>query len=167
MDENLKVDQSLKLTNRALDYNGQNIAALNHKTMLLFRKKDSKGLIQVADKLFEITNKPYYLSQKALYLELDNQNKKAQEYYSQAIESYKNILKNEAQNFDLLIEYIGILEVYGDTIKANKILNEMEDMGFEKYQLEMVDLYRKQNFSKEVIFKYWRGEIEYSQVRPN
>lgn len=108
LEDEIKIDSSLSLTNKALEYDGQNFNALNHKATLLFRKKDSKGLIQVADKLIELTDKPFYLGQKAIYLELEGEIDEANEYYSGAIEKYDDYLKTDSLNFDLLIEYVGI-----------------------------------------------------------
>lgn len=85
LDDDIKVDSSLVLTNKALEFDDQNFSALNHKAILLFRKKDSKGLIQVADKLIELTDKPFYLGQKAMYLELEDKPQEAKEYYSRAL----------------------------------------------------------------------------------
>lgn len=164
LEDYIKIDSSLSLTNKALEYDNQNFNAFNHKTTLLFRKKDSKGLIQVANKLIELTDKPFYLGQKAMFLELEGQIDKANEYYSKAIEKYDNYLKTDTLNFDLLIEYVGILEASGDTTKANKILTDMKEMDFEDYQIEMIDLYKEQAVSKKQLIKYWTGEIEYEQI---
>ena len=164
LDDDIKIDSSLALTNKALEFDDQNFSALNHKATLLFRKKDSKGLIQVADKLIELTDKPFYLGQKAMFLELEGKIDEANEYYSRAIEKYDDYLKTDTLNFDLLIEYVGILEASGDTTKVNKILNDMKEMDFEDYQIEMIDLYKEQAVSKKQLIKYWTGEIEYEQI---
>lgn len=162
--EYIKIDSSLALTSKALDYDDQNFTALNHKSTLLFRKKDSKGLIEIADKLIELTGKPFYLGQKAMFLELEGDFQEAEKYYSRAIEKYQEYLKTDTSNFDLMVEYVGILEASGDTSKADKILTDMKEMDFEDYQIEMIDLYKEQAVSKEDIFKYWIGEIEYEQI---
>ncbi len=164
LDDEIKIDSSLSLTIKALEYDDQNFNALNHKATLLFRKKDSKGLIQVADKLIELTDKPFYLGQKAMFLELEGEIDESNKYYSRAIEKYDDYLKTDTLNFDLLIEYVGILEASGDTTKANKILTDMKEMDFEDYQIEMIDLYKEQAVSKKQLIKYWTGEIEYEQI---
>ncbi len=164
LEDHIKIDSSLSLTNKALEYDNQNFNAFNHKMTLLFRKKDSKGLIQVADKLIELTDKPFYLGQKAMFLELEGEIDKANEYYSKAIEKYDDYLKTDTLNFDLLIEYVGILEASGDTKEANIILTDMKEMDFEDYQIEMIDLYKEQAVSKKQLIKYWTGEIEYEQI---
>jgi len=162
--DDVKIDSSLALTNKALEFDNQNFSALNHKTILLFRKKDSKGLIQVSDKLIEITDKPFYLGQKAMYLELQGNSHEAEEFYSRAIAKYQEYLKTDTLNFDLMIEYVGILEASGDTLKADKILSDMKEMDFEDYQIEMLDMYKEQSVSKEQLVKYWTGEIKYDQI---
>ncbi len=164
LNDDIKIDSSLALTNKALEFDDQNFSALNHKTTLLFRKKDSKGLIQVADKLIGLTDKPLYLGQKALYLELEGKIDDANEYYSRAIEKYEDYLKIDTLNFDLLIEYVGVLEASGDTTKADKILTDMKEKDFEGYQIEMIDLYKEQAVSKKQLIKYWTGVIEYEQI---
>lgn len=164
LNDDIKIDSSLALTNKALEFDDQNFSALNHKSTLLFRKKDSKGLIQVADNLIELTGKPFYLGQKALFLELEGKIDEANEYYSRAIEKYDDYLKTDKNNFDLLIEYVGILEASGDTTKADKTLSDMKEMDFEDYQTEMIDMYREQAVSKKQLIKYWTGEIEYEQI---
>jgi tetratricopeptide (TPR) repeat protein len=164
LEDNIKIDSSLSLTNKALEFDDQNIIALNHKATILFRKKDSKGLIQVADKLIELTNKPFYLGQKAMFLELEGKIDEANEYYSRAIIKYGDYLKTDTLNFDLWIEYVGIMEASGDTTKANKILSDMKEIDFEDYQIEMIDLYEKQAISKKQLIKYWKGEIKYEQI---
>ncbi len=63
-----------------------------------------------------------------------------------------------------MIEYVGILEASGDSLKADKILSEMKEMNFEDYQIEMIDFYKEQAVSKKRLIKYWTGEIEYEQI---
>ncbi|MDR9399506.1 MAG: hypothetical protein RI562_10625 [Salibacter sp.] len=162
--DDIKIDSSLKLTNKALEFDDQNFGALNHKATLLFRKKDSKGLIQVVDKQIELTDKPFYLRQKAIYLELHGDSQKAAKYYSSAIAKYQEHLKSDTQNFDLMIEYLGALESSGDTLKADKVLSDMKKMDFKDYQKEILSLYKDQYVSKEQIFKYWKGEIKFYQI---
>jgi tetratricopeptide (TPR) repeat protein len=164
LNDSIKIDSSLSLTNKALAFDDQNFSALNHKATLLFRKKDSKGLIQVAEILIDLTNKPFYLGQKAMYLELEGKTQEAKEYYSKAIKKYNELLRSDSLNFDLMIEYVGILEASGDSLKADKILYEIKEMDFKDYQIEMIDLYKEQAVSKKQLIKYWTGEIEYEQI---
>lgn len=164
LDDSVKIDSALSLTNKALELDDQNFNALNHKMILLFRKKDLEGLIQVVDIIIQLTEKPLYLGQKAMYLELSNKSDEAKEYYDKAIDKYQEYLKTDSLNFDLLIEYVGILEASDDTVKADKILNEMKQMYFEDYQKDILEIYKGQYVSKEQVFKYWKGEIEYDQI---
>lgn len=164
LDDDIKIDSSLALTNKALEFDNQNYSALNHKATLLFRKKDSQGLIQVADELIELTDKPFYLGQKAMFLELEGKNLEAKEYYSRALKEYSAFLRSDSLSFDLMLEYVGLLEASGDSLKADIILSEMKEMEFEEYQMEMIDLYEEQVVSKKQLMKYWTGEIEYEQI---
>jgi tetratricopeptide (TPR) repeat protein len=162
--DDIKIDSSLSWTNKALDFDDENLSALNHKATLLFRKKDSKGLIQVADKLIELTDEPFYLGQKGMYLELEGKNQEAEDYYSKAMTQYQEYLETDSVNFNLLIQYVEILQSSADTLKADEILTNMKKMDFEDYQIEMVDLYTEQKVSKEKILKYWSGEIDYNEI---
>jgi len=162
-----EIDSSFALTNKALELDDKNVSALNHKITLLFRKKNSKGLIKVSDKLIQLIDKPYYLGQKAMFLELDGKLNEAQEYYSKAIQKYEELLKTDTLNFDLMFEYVWILEAAEDTVKANKILTEMRELDFEDYQIEILDIYKEQSVSKEQVIKYWNGEITYDQIVEN
>lgn len=147
LNDSIKIDSSLSLTNKAIELDDQNFNALDHKATLLFKKKDSKGLIQIADKFIQLTEKPFYLGQKAIYLELDGNSKEAEQYYTKAITKYQEYVKTDTLNFDLMFEYIGILEASGDTLKANKILNDMKEMDFEDYQIDILEKY-KENYSQ-------------------
>ena len=168
LEDSLKTERSLSLTNRALELDEENLQALNHKATLLFRKKDIDGLIEIADKLIRLKpEKPFYLGQKAIYLELKGSSKEARKYYEKAIRTYQEILKTENPDFDLMLEYVSILEASGDTLTANKTLEKMKEMDFEDYQKEMVDLYKEQAVPKERLIKYWNGEIQYEDIGEN
>ena len=166
----VKIEKSLELTNRALELDDHNIAALTHKTTLLFRKKDIDGSLQTVDDLIKLRpEKPYYLVQKAPYLELKGDNSRANEYYDSAQSKYQKYLKSDSLNFNLLLEYVGLLEVTGDTTSASETLTKMESMNFDASQKEILSVYknqvhRRQSFSKEVLMKYWTGEIAYEQI---
>jgi tetratricopeptide (TPR) repeat protein len=168
--DSVKVQKSLDLTNRALDLDDHNIEALAHKTTLLFRKRDIDGLLQTVDELIKLRpEKPYYLVQKALYLEFKGDISSANEYYDDAHSKYQKHLKNDSLNFNLLLEYVGVLEMTGDTTTANRVLTKMETMSFDDSQKEILstynnEVYRKQSFSKELLVKYWKGEIAYEQI---
>lgn len=167
LDEKTKIDSSLMLTNKALAYDDQNLDALHHKTTLLFRKKDLPGLLQVTDKLIELTDYPIYLGQKAMFLELDGKTEEAKVYYSQAIDGYDKLIQSDKQNFNLMLEYVDVLEGSGDSLKAESTLQELKDMHFENYSSDMIDLYREQVVSKKMLFQYWKGEIGYDQIGGN
>lgn len=162
--EDIKIESSLGLINKALRLDDENCLALNHKAIILFRKKDSKGLIRISDKLFQITDNPFYLGQKAIYLELEGKSRQAEEYYSRALDKYPKFLKSDTLNFDFMIEYIEILEASGATLKADKVLNDMKQMDFEDYQKEKLEVYKEESISKERIAKYWAGEIKYDEI---
>ncbi|MCC5917516.1 MAG: hypothetical protein JJU02_09350 [Cryomorphaceae bacterium] len=165
LDDSIKIDSSLSLTNKALELDNRNFSAWNHKTTILFRKKDVDGLIQIADKMIQLRpKKPIYLGQKAMFLELAGKPTEAKKYYAKAIEKYQNYLELDTLNFDLMIEYVGILEASGNIEKADITLNNMKKMDFEEYQLEILGLYKEQSVSKEQLLKYWSGQIEYDEI---
>lgn len=141
----IKIDKSLELTNKALMLDNQNISALTHKTTLLFRKKDINGLLQTVDDLIKLRpEKPYYLAQKALYLELRGDSSRATEYYNSALTKYQDHLKSDSIDFNLLLEYVGLLEVTGDTTSAKEILTKMQRMDFDDSQREILSMYKTQ-----------------------
>ena len=164
LNDNIKVDSSLLLTNQALKLDDKNFNALNHKSALLFRKKDGKELIKTADKLIKLTDKPYYIYQKAVYLELEGNTNEAKKYYLKAKDKYQQLLKDFPKDFDLSIEYLVLLQTYGDTISSNKLINNIKKMDLLDYQKEVLNLNKNQSIAKEQIFKYWKGEIEYDQI---
>lgn len=165
-----KIEKSLELTNRALELDNQNISALTHKTTLLFRKKDIDGLLQTVDDLIKLRpEKPYYLVQKAVYLELNGDNSTAIEYYDSALSKYQKHLKIDSLDFNLWIEYVGLLEITGDTTRTNEILTRMDNTNFNDSEKEILSVYRTQVhetqlLSKDKLKKYWTGEIGYEQI---
>lgn len=163
--DSIKTEKSLELTNRALELDNQNISALTHKATLLFRKKDIDGLLQTADNLIKLRpERPYYLVQKALYLELKGDSSLADEYYNNALNKYLNHLKVDSLDFNLLLGYVGLLDVTGDTTSARKTLTRMESMNFGDSEKEILRAYVRSFFSKDVLTKYWKGEITYDQI---
>jgi tetratricopeptide (TPR) repeat protein len=168
--DNDRFERSLELTNRALELDNQNISALTHKTTLLVRKKDIDGLLQTVDHLIKLRpEKPYYLVQKALFLESKGDSSLANEYYESALNKYQNHLKSDSLDFNLLLEYVGLLEVTGDTTSASETLAKMENMNIDDPHREILNVYenqihKRQSFSREVMAKYWAGEITYEQV---
>ena len=163
--DSVKTDSLLTLVNEAIELDGQNFNALNYKVALLFKKKNPEGLIEVSDRLFQLTGSPFYLAQKAMVLEFAGKTQEAKKYYSKAIDQYQEHLKSDTLNFNLLIEYIGVLEASGDSSQADKILEDMKEMNFEAYQMEIIDMYKEQSVSKDLLMKYWIGEIGYDQIR--
>jgi tetratricopeptide (TPR) repeat protein len=168
--DSIKIEKSLELTNRALDLDNESISALTHKTTLLFRKRDIDGLLQTIDDLIKLRpEKPYYLVQKAIYLELNGDNSIANEYYDSAFNKYQKHLKIDSLDFNLWLEYVGLLEVTGDTTSASETLARMDSTNFGDSQKEMLSIYRtkvhkSQLLSKAKLRKYWTGEIGYEQI---
>jgi tetratricopeptide (TPR) repeat protein len=168
--DSIKIEKSLELTNRALELDDHSISALTHKTTLLFRKKDIDGLLQITDDLIKLRpENPHYLVQKALYLELKGDSSGTDEYYESALNEYQNHLKRDSLDLNLLLDYVGFLEVTGDTTTANETLTKMEKMNFDDAQKQIFTAYKshmhkRQSFFKEVLIQYWKGEITYDQV---
>ena len=133
LDENIKIDSALFLTNQAIKFNEQNINSYLLKSTLLFRKKNLDELINVSDKLISLRpNKPLYLGQKAFYLELKGENEAAKVLFQKAINSYQKYLEVDSLNFNLYIEYIGILESSNNIILYDETIAEMKSMNFMK-----------------------------------
>jgi tetratricopeptide (TPR) repeat protein len=165
LDENIKIDSALFLTNQAIKFNEQNINSYLLKSTLLFRKKNLDELINVSDKLISLRpNKPLYLGQKAFYLELKGENEAAKVLFQKAINSYQKYLEVDSLNFNLYIEYIGILESSNNIILYDETIAEMKSMNFTESQKEILDLYQTQHISKAELIKYWNGEISYNDL---
>ncbi|WMJ74008.1 hypothetical protein RCC89_12660 [Cytophagaceae bacterium ABcell3] len=168
LEDSIRIDSSLALTNKALALDGRNISALQHKNTLLFLRKDINELLQVTDKLIKISpERPFYLGKKALFLELAGDSLNAVKYYQKAIDKYREYLSSDTVNFDLMLEYVGVLEASGHILLAEKTLSEMKKMDLQDYQNEIIDLYKKQKLSKKQLIKYWNGEIQFNEIEGN
>jgi tetratricopeptide (TPR) repeat protein len=133
-----KIAMSLALTNKALDLDDQNVSALNHKTTLLFAKRDIDELLLTVNALISLRpEKPYYLGQKALYLEINGNSSEAREYYDSALNKYERYVKSDSLNFNLLLEYVQILVFAGNTSLADESLEKMTRMNFDDDQIKM------------------------------
>ena len=165
LSEEEKLDSSLSLTNMALKVDDENISAYTHKAMLLFRKKDIHGLLETNAKMLEFRpTKPFYLAQRALYHELDGDSLKAEEYYTRALTAYEKYLEQDSLDFNLRLEYIGILESYGDTVSASSNLQRMRQFDYPEEQKKMLELYEQKSASKEQLVRFWNGEIDYDEI---
>ena len=165
IEENIKIDSSLFLTNKALKIDNQNFDALSHKATLLFRKKDLSGLIQLTNEMINLRpDYPIYIRQLALLLEIRGNTNEAQKLYKQSIEGYQRLIKTDSNNFDLLLEYYGSLKASGDSIGADSLLANLKQKELEDYQNEILNQYKDQYISKNEIIKYWKGEINYDQL---
>lgn len=165
LDDQTKVDSSLFLTNQSLELYGGNIAALKHLVVLRFRKKDLNGLIETFEILIDQNpTKPYYLGQKAIFLELKGEEALATEYYEDAFEKYEYYLVGDSLNFDLWMEYIGLLDMSGDTLLANMKLEKLKGLSSSESQKEMLTMYNGGNHNKKWLKQYWDGKIDYNQL---
>lgn len=163
-----KVNRSLELTNKALDYNPKNTYALRHKISLLFRQKKSKDLINTIDQLILLRpEKPYYMTQKATFLELFGDSITSRTLYNKAGIQYEELLKQDSLNFDLLLEYVQFLDTSGDSKASNQLLTKMKEMPFEDYQKEVLHHYKSQQQTKLQLAKFWAGEIKFNAITRN
>jgi tetratricopeptide (TPR) repeat protein len=165
LSDEVQVDSSLALTNKAIALDDENVSAYHHKLTLLFRKRDGQGLLETADQLIELSDKPYFLGQKAFFLELNGRESEAKEYYSRATLEYEEFMKKDPNNFDVMLEYVGVLDMSGDSTKANETLREMASINFEDYQLNILEVYRESSISKVQVMAYWKGEITFDQIQ--
>lgn len=156
----------MSLTNLALELDDKNLNAYQHKSTLLTRTRDIKELIKVAEQLIQLRpNKPYLYGQKAIYLEIAGDSAQAIEYYQMAISKFKKALKtNDSNDFNILIEYVDILQFSGDTLEANMCLKRMESMEQGELQKAYFALQGDMSLIKKQVRRYWSGEIEYDQI---
>lgn len=165
LDEKIKIDSSLYLTNKAIEINDQNINAYIHKSTLLFRMKNIDELINVSEKLISLRpDKPIYLGQKAFYLELKGETEEAKLFYQKSINNYKKFIEKDSLNFDIYMEYIGILESSNDSNQYNQMIAKLKKMNFNQSQKEIIDAYQTQHISKTKLLKFWNGEISYEDI---
>ncbi len=157
-DHKIKMDSSLKLINRAIRLNPDNLSAVDHKTLLLFLKRDSINLIPTVNRLIELDNRPARLGQKAMYLDLLNRDQEAEKHYNMSIDGYEEIINSSEPNFDLMIEYLGVLKMKEDTIKMNRVMTSMNNMPWADYQLQILEAYQEQTIAKEQLKRFWKGE---------
>jgi hypothetical protein len=164
LSDEVQVDSSLALTNKAIALDDENVSAYHHKLTLLFRKRDGQGLLETADQLIELSDKPYFLGQKAFFLELNGRESEAKEYYSRATLEYEEFMKREPNNFDVMLEYVGVLDAAGDSSKCDELLKSMSEMNFSYDQKKILEVYREASVPKERLFAFWRGSIPYEQI---
>lgn len=166
LSDSIKIDSSMSLTNLALELDDKNLNAYQHKSTLLTRTRDIKELIKVAEQLIQLRpNKPYLYGQKAIYLEIAGDSAQAIEYYQMAISKFKKALKtNDSNDFNILIEYVDILQFSGDTLEANMCLKRMESMEQGELQKAYFALQGDMSLIKKQVRRYWSGEIEYDQI---
>ena len=163
--ENIKIDSSLILTKKAIEVDNENVNALQHLSILLFKNKDIDGLLEVSDRLINLRpERATFLLQKGIYLEIKGNSSESKKYLKKSISKYEEHLDKDSLNFDLNIEYIDALNINNDTILANKKLNNLKKMKLEEYQIEILDLYNNQKKSINDLFKYWKGEIDYNEL---
>lgn len=164
LSDEVQVDSSLALTNKAIALDDENVSAYHHKLTLLFRKRDGQGLLETADQLIELSDKPYFLGQKAFFLELNGRESEAKEYYSRATLEYEEIIKKDPNNFDVMLEYVGVLDAAGDSVKGDEMLKNMREMNFTYDQKKILEVYREASVPKQKLLAYWRGSIPYEQI---
>lgn len=163
--ENDNVEKSLALTNEALELDDHNLSAWDHKVRILFYKRDLKGLLKVSDDLIELMpNRPYYLGQKALYLELNGDTAQAKEFYDKSISMYQQYIKTDSLDFNLMMEYVTFLEASGDTTLSGRTLKKMQRMNYDDYQKQVIQAVKQQRVQKERMKSYLSGEISYDQI---
>lgn len=167
--DNIRIDSSLQLCNQALAIDAENFQALSQKNILLFRLRDFDALMANIDQLRAITDKPYYLAQKALHLKLNGQEQEAQTLFNQAIAEYEAYLEEEPKLFDLWLEYAQALQQAGASEKASQIYDNLKAMDLKPEQLEILSLFRAQQakLPESLLQDYWDGKISYDQLSQN
>jgi len=165
LDEETKIDSSLILVNKALQFDDENFKAHSHKQELQFRKRDLKGIIETTDKLIKLRpNYPDLLGQKAFLLELVGDSITSKKLYQKSLSLYEEYIEEDDSDFNLKISYLGMLQASGDTTSANYLFKEMKENAETDWQRFTLEGWRKVVISNETIAKYWNGEIEYEEV---
>jgi tetratricopeptide (TPR) repeat protein len=165
VDNKNSIEDALNLVNEAIKYDNRNISAYHFKTTLLTHKRDINGLLEVNEKLiYLLPEKPYYKAQKALFLEIKGDTKNSKKLFEQSIHEYETLIEESKFEFSICMEFISVLEAYGDTLYANKMLQKMNGINFTSTEKDFLKYYKKESVSKEKLFDYWNGKIEYEEL---
>lgn len=150
------IDSCLILVEKVLVRNQSNKEALDYKVFLQTQARDLEGLSATVKQLVAIDPKsPYYLSLKAWTLDLAGEDESASQVYDQAESRYRSLLDRSPDDFDLHLEYLGMLGTKGDTLAANRYFDKLASMDWEPTQMETLTLYPSSSISRKEALAFW------------
>ena len=159
------IDSSLHLTNKALQLDSKNIAALNYKASLLFAKKNESELLKTSEEIVRLLPKnPYYLGRLAFYNELAGNAEISEKLYVKAIKKYQKTLKKFPHDFDLNLEYITVLRLANDTILASQTMQALQDLEWNESQEKILEYYENDTDSKQILVDFWNNMISHEEL---
>ena len=159
------IDSSIILTNKALELDSRNIAALNYKVSLMFATRNESELLKTSEEIVQLLPRnPYYLGQHAFYNELAENVAISQKFYARSIQKYQKKLKKSPKDFELCLEYITILRLSNDTMLVSQTLQELQDLEWDKSQEKILHYYKNETDSKQKIVDFWNEKITYEEL---
>lgn len=137
-----RLDSSLKLTNKALSIEPNNISALQHQYMLFAQNKDLQSMVKNRTKMIQLLpNKPLLKVQLAHLYKQVGEKIKAETLLGQARNLYQLQYKKEKNNFDFLMEYDDFCVYQRDTSTSNLIRENIKKMTLNDDQKKIFNLY--------------------------
>lgn len=137
-----RLDSSLKLTNKALSIEPNNISALQHQYMLFAQNKDLQSMVKNRTKMIQLLpHKPLLKVQLAHLYKQVGEKIKAETLLDQARNLYQLQYKKEKNNFDFLMEYDDFCVYQRDTSTSNLIRENIKKMKLNDDQKKIFNLY--------------------------
>ena len=161
LDENIKIDSCLTIINKAIEIDNNNFSAYYNKSKFLTLKKDIKESIKNNQKMIELRpNQPLWKIQRGLFFDIDGNKIEADKNYKLGIAEYEKLLETEkelSKDFNFRMEYLTAIETSGDTKKASKVMNEIEN---DFPNNEILKVYKTENKTKEEVIEMWKNGTE-------
>ena len=159
LENQIKIDSTLKLINQAIELDNENLSALETKIIVLTEKRDIEELLKTNSKIIDLRpNQPYWKLQQGLFLELKGNKNAADKIYQQAAKDYENLINGKLTDFDLNMEYLTLLSLNNDLKKANSHLDLMKAFNYEEFQNQILNHYEIE--TKEKVFEMWNGRTK-------
>ncbi len=157
LEQDSRVDSSLRLTEQALELDPENFSALIHRGTLCYERRDLEGLLRNADALMAYSPDPMFIGQKAVYLELKGDSASAKRSYDLALRGYEKLFNEDSSDFGFRLNYIGLLHLVGDTLAAKDHLARVARMDLNDMEREALTMLDLTESTKEVVLNEWKA----------
>lgn len=137
-----RLDSSLRLTDKALNIEPNNISALQHQYMLFAQYKDLQSMVKNRTKMIQLLpHKPLLKVQLAHLYKQVGEKIKAEALLDQARNLYQLQYKKEKNHFDFLMEYDDFCVYQKDTSTSMQIRERIKKMTLNENQKQIFNLY--------------------------